>query len=278
MKCCACRRRDATVGVLCERCCDDLSSPIAITPQQIELHAVRPTASALIDAWGQPHHLDPVTTIGRSVASPALVILEGSVSRKHAEITRKGSGWLVRDLGSTCGTFVDGRPIEDEVALRDGARVRFGDVSFFLVEEIMQLPPRWQATDPATVREAGKPTRELTRPGRPVVRLELHAPVGGGGGVVVIEGKQVQLTTAQYELIAVLVDRMRTDAAQPDEIRGFVPLADLMRLSLEVSDPGEDHIRQLVRRVRRTLEKAEVGDLIEARRGAGYRLRVIPRS
>jgi len=42
-------------------------------------------------------------------------------------------------------------------------------------------------------------------------------------------------------------------------------------------DPSEDHVRQLVRRVRRALSRAEMGDLIEVRRGVGYRLRVLPR-
>ena len=71
---------------------------------------------------------------------------------------------------------------------------------------------------------------------------------------------------------------MLADAEKPDDMRGFVAMTELMKLSLDVSDPGEDHVRQLVRRVRRALVKAEIGDLIEARRGVGYRLRVIPRS
>jgi DNA-binding response OmpR family regulator len=70
---------------------------------------------------------------------------------------------------------------------------------------------------------------------------------------------------------------MLADAGKPDELRGFVGMGELMKLSLDVPDPGEDHVRQLVRRVRRALIKAEVGDLIEAKRGVGYRLRVIPK-
>jgi DNA-binding response OmpR family regulator len=92
----------------------------------------------------------------------------------------------------------------------------------------------------------------------------------------VIEGKQVALTTPQYELLAMLAARMLAEGGKPDEERGFVPMADLMKLSLDVPDPGEDHVRQLVRRVRKALLKADIGDLIEARRGVGYRLRVIP--
>jgi DNA-binding response OmpR family regulator len=87
----------------------------------------------------------------------------------------------------------------------------------------------------------------------------------------------VQLTTPQYELMQLLVRKMQADAGKPADMRGFVAMSELMKLSLDVPDPGEDHVRQLVRRVRRALIKAEVGDLIEAKRGVGYRLRVIPR-
>jgi DNA-binding response OmpR family regulator len=69
---------------------------------------------------------------------------------------------------------------------------------------------------------------------------------------------------------------MISDAGKPDDERGYVPMAELLKLSLDVPDPGEDHVRQLVRRVRKALLKAELGDLIEAKRGVGYRLRVIP--
>jgi hypothetical protein len=42
--------------------------------------------------------------------------------------------------------------------------------------------------------------------------------------------------------------------------------------------PNENHVKQLVRRVRRALMKVARGDLIESRHRFGYRLRAIPRS
>ena len=128
-------------------------------------------------------------------------------------------------------------------------------------------------------RPCGRPQRapSLRRRRDRRWRSNLQAPRGGGGGLVVIDGRPVQLTTPQYELMALLVDRMRSDAAKPDDERGFVAMTELMRLSLDVSNPGDDHVRQLVRRVRRALLKADIGDLIEAKRGVGYRLRVVVR-
>lgn len=56
------------------------------------------------------------------------VVLKGrSVSRKHAVLERTPNGWLVRDLGSANGLFVDGRRVS-EAPLAAGASLRFGDV------------------------------------------------------------------------------------------------------------------------------------------------------
>ena len=49
-----------------------------------------------------------------------------SVSRQHAAVIVEGTAARLRDLGSKNGTFVDEMRIERPIALRDGARVRFG--------------------------------------------------------------------------------------------------------------------------------------------------------
>ena len=63
--------------------------------------------------------------IGR-LAENAIVFEDPNVSRKHAEIVASGGGWVVRDLGSTNGTKVNGTTIAGERALRDGDIVSFG--------------------------------------------------------------------------------------------------------------------------------------------------------
>lgn len=60
-------------------------------------------------------------------AETADVVLGGQgVSRKHAEITRQGPLWILRDLGSTNGTYVDGRRTQ-HAPLQDGTLIRIGE-------------------------------------------------------------------------------------------------------------------------------------------------------
>ena len=53
-----------------------------------------------------------------------------AISRRHCEITRKGDGAVVRDLGSRNGTYVNDQKIEGEVSLSHGDRLRVGPLEF----------------------------------------------------------------------------------------------------------------------------------------------------
>lgn len=306
MSCPVCRQRPAEVGVLCEECRDELSSPIKIMPEQIQLHGTRPTMAALIDLWGRAHRLDPRTLIGRQVDGQGLAILEPSVSRHHAHVLLDGDEWSMRDLGSANGTFSDERLIDATTPIKDGDRVRFGHIAFYFIDDVARLPsPKVGRTMTATIRPFDRPIPNsaaviattthpaFTMPGRPVVEDEeertdvglptlqfrLHEPTGGGGGLIEVDGKQVQLTTTQFELMALMIRRMAAEAHQPELVRGFVRSSELIAdLSWDTREPSENHVKQLVRRVRRALIKSEIGDLIESRHRFGYRLRAIPRA
>jgi DNA-binding response OmpR family regulator len=70
---------------------------------------------------------------------------------------------------------------------------------------------------------------------------------------------------------------MVEEAHQPELVRGFVRSSELVgNLSWDTREPGDNHVKQLVRRVRRALMKADIGDMIESRHRFGYRLRAIP--
>jgi FHA domain/Domain of unknown function (DUF1707) len=76
---------------------------------------------------------DGPVVLGRSRGCDC-VLAEPSVSRRHAELRRDGSRWLLRDLGSRNGTRVNGVRLLGETEVCPGDRVSFGDARFRLCE------------------------------------------------------------------------------------------------------------------------------------------------
>lgn len=75
--------------------------------------------------------------IGRSEHAQVYVDRD-SVSRKHAQVFVRGNDYLVRDAGSTNGTYVNDVLIEETV-LGDGDRIKIGEVIFkFLSQDNLE--------------------------------------------------------------------------------------------------------------------------------------------
>ncbi len=67
-------------------------------------------------------------------AGNELRVDDATVSRRHALIERRWGRWSVRDLGSTNGTYVNGRRVgATSITLRRGDELRFGSARFGLV-------------------------------------------------------------------------------------------------------------------------------------------------
>ena len=78
-----------------------------------------------------PIHSDPFT-IGR-VSDSSLCLPKGCISKNHAEITFAESGQLIlRDLGSTNGTYVNGEPITEGVVVHEDDIIQFATIVFRL--------------------------------------------------------------------------------------------------------------------------------------------------
>ncbi|GAA2761062.1 DUF1707 and FHA domain-containing protein [Streptomyces paradoxus] len=79
-----------------------------------------------------PHpSLDHPLRIGRDPAS-GLRLNHETVSRVHAELRHQGGMWVLRDLGSTNGTTVNGRRVVGAAVVREGDEVGFGRMTFRL--------------------------------------------------------------------------------------------------------------------------------------------------
>ena len=92
-----------------------------------------PDAGSVLELPDRQHHM-----VGR--LSGSVPLQDVSVSRRHARLMCEHGTWLVEDLDSANGTFVNDRPIEDPTELGQGDRIRIG-------RSVLQCEP---AAEPAT--------------------------------------------------------------------------------------------------------------------------------
>lgn len=74
---------------------------------------------------------DGVSVIGREAAA-TICIADASVSRRHSQIDKEGEQFLLADLDSLNGTFINDVPVKHRV-LQHGDRVRIGDSQFLFL-------------------------------------------------------------------------------------------------------------------------------------------------
>jgi DNA-binding NarL/FixJ family response regulator len=131
--------------------------------------------SAYLEIWGRrgpqlaPLDADTIT-IGRGPDNTVPLPWDRTVSALHAVIERYPSGWSVRDLGSTNGTFVNNARLSAEHRLRNGDEIRFG--SSRLVFRLRNAPA-------STVTAAAEPPPRITRREQEVL-VVLCRPLLGG--------------------------------------------------------------------------------------------------
>ncbi len=97
-------------------------------------------------ALGQSFDLiEPETRVGKS-ADNQIALDNPTVSRSHFAVVREGERYLLRDLGSTNGTYLDGSQVR-EAYLRPGALIEAGEVLLRFVPD--QVPVQIQPSESA---------------------------------------------------------------------------------------------------------------------------------
>ena len=96
-------------------------------------------------------------TIGRD-STNEIVINDAEVSRRHSRLTFQGGKYVLEDLGSTNGTFVNGQRLAGPRVLKPGEVVSFGE-QIVLVFEAVSLDPGATMVSPraAAVPAAPRP-------------------------------------------------------------------------------------------------------------------------
>ncbi len=98
------------------------------------------------------------TVIGRGTDAD-ITIADTGASRRHAEILWDGQHAMVRDLGSTNGTLLNGRAVR-EAALEPDSTIRIGrtDILFRVVAEAAAVPDATQAFSLRDAERFGDPS------------------------------------------------------------------------------------------------------------------------
>ncbi len=74
-----------------------------------------------------------VYTIGREAGND-IVLEDSQISRHHARLSRQENSYVIEDLGSTNGVFVNGRRVSNPVLLSNGDMLGFADTVVLAVQ------------------------------------------------------------------------------------------------------------------------------------------------
>ncbi|MCL4225913.1 MAG: FHA domain-containing protein [Myxococcales bacterium] len=267
------------VGVLCGDCAAPVAPRAGFLPEHVRSSRGRGEAAGwLVDGFGVGHPVGAATTVGRGPTGD-VIILDGSVSREHAELHRGDGGWQLRDLGSRNGTVLDGQRVAGRALLPRRALVRFGDITFVFIGDAVALPEPG-ARSIATGHAAGDAVFRFTLRGDDVELCLVGARDDAQAGGALLHRPhgasawtELSLPPLEFQLLRTLAERALADAAGPARVRGCVPTRNLARaLPFQSRFANEENVRQVVRRVRGSLTGIGADGLVEAAPGRGYYL------
>ena len=107
-------------------------------------------------------------SIGRD-ATNTVAINDAEISRRHARMEMRGSAYVIQDLGSTNGTFVNGTRISGMQVLNPGDTVSFGQGIVLAYEPVMD--------ENATMLSNKAPQMVVPKAALPTAASPMPAPV-----------------------------------------------------------------------------------------------------
>lgn len=132
--------------------------------------------------------------IGRDSAS-GVAINDAEVSRKHARLTFQGGKYVLEDLGSTNGTFVNGQRLANPVVLKSGDVISLGEQIVLMYESlvadlsatVISSSRKNNAPAPSAPAPAPSPARPIAAPSpaRPIAAPGPARPVAAPSAVPV---------------------------------------------------------------------------------------------
>jgi FHA domain len=131
--------------------------------------------------------------IGRD-SSNGVAINDAEISRKHSRLSFQGGKYVLEDLGSTNGTFVNGQRLAGPVVLKPGDVISLGEQIVLMYDAINIDPGVTVAVSRKAVNAAMPPSVQSATPpvytsapvysGAPVARKTNMVPIFIGVGVL----------------------------------------------------------------------------------------------
>jgi phosphoserine phosphatase RsbU/P len=178
-------------------------------------------------------------TVGRSSGAELSFPEDSGLSRQHFRLVREGNDWLVEDLGSKNGTYLNYVAVKDRTLLRPGDRITAGHLAV-----TYEAPAAAAAAAAATTRS-------------PVVFVEEPEPVSSSTIVTSLEGVMSSARGAR---------QVQALIKAGTELSGNRPLPELFNLILDLAI-------EAVGAQRGALMTLESGNLVvQANRGQGFRI------
>jgi len=102
-------------------------------------------------------------TIGRD-STNGVAINDAEVSRRHSRLSFQGGKYVIEDLGSTNGTFVNGQRLAGPVVLKPGDVVSLGEQIVLMYDAINMDPGATMASQRKVARPAPAPAPAYAPP------------------------------------------------------------------------------------------------------------------
>lgn len=208
------------------------------TSERIMEFEIEPTATLLVikgnDEGSRFDLGEEAVQIGRSIDN-GIRLLDTEVSRGHASLERVKKQWVLTDLGSSNGSFVNGKPIQRRV-LQSGDHIELGcsELVFSaqnevdeksnessLVQFLMQEEPGQQSHIVSQIDQEDSPSVTILEPGSGTIAADQS--LRNLALLYQISEESVSPSVSQHELLQRILDR---SLAALGADRGCVLLAD----------------------------------------------------
>jgi EAL domain-containing protein (putative c-di-GMP-specific phosphodiesterase class I) len=158
--------------------------------------------------------------VGRVEGLP-LTLHGASISRRHAQLIEQDGTLLLQDLGSTNGTFLNRKRLEQISPLCDGDIIHIGDYEFRVVDELAVLEPpdpdMTMVKQPMLAQRLAAGTRELREMLEQELVIAVFQPIISSNGKIVAyealgRGKHPALPPGPVQLFDIAADIGQTVA------------------------------------------------------------------